>query len=309
MRREDLKAAVAQGSESESVEYKASFDPKSSAEWLEIIKDIVALANSGGGIILFGVADGGGTTGFDCTPLNGIDPAELTDKVGKYTGQQFQAFELIKSDKDSTDPFAVLVHGVATPIVFSKPGTYDVGGGKQKTAFAAGTVYFRHGAKSEPGNSEDLRWFVERRVEEIRKSWLDGIVKVVEAPAGTHVQIVETIPSPTAGIRLVDDPTAPAFYRASVDETHPFRQKEVVEAINEALKGKKSIKAFQVQCVRHAHQIEQNPTLCYKQKYASARYSRAFVDWILAQYDADSAFFENAKIKADELKHSTAASP
>jgi hypothetical protein len=36
-----------------------------------------------------------------------------------------------------------LVNGTANPIVFSKPGTYDIGGGKQKTAFSAGTVYFQ----------------------------------------------------------------------------------------------------------------------------------------------------------------------
>ena len=49
---------------------------------------------------------------------------------------------------------------------------------------------FKHGAKSEPGNSDDLRWFLERRIEEIRKSWLEGIVKVVEAPAGARVQVI-----------------------------------------------------------------------------------------------------------------------
>ena len=46
---------------------------------------------------------------------------------------------------------------------------------KQKTAFSAGTVYFRHGAKSEPGTSEDLRASLERELDRIRSSWLDGI--------------------------------------------------------------------------------------------------------------------------------------
>ena len=302
---EDVRAAINCGTESESIEFKASLDPQSLAEWLEVVKDLVALANSGGGFIVFGVADSGKLSPFDCSTLYDVDPAVLTDKLNKYTGQQFHGFELVKLHLEARSLFAIVVSGVNSPLVFSRPGTYDIGGGKQKTAFSTGTVYFRHGAKSEPGNSEDLRCFVERRVEEIRKSWLDGIAKVVEAPTGSKVQIVppgENV-STVQGIRLVDDSSAPAFHSVSVDVTHPFRQKEVVGEINRALNGAKVVKPFQVQCVRHAHSIDSNVTFCYKQKFASARYSLAFVSWILEQYAADSSFFEAAKAKMDELKH------
>ena len=310
MLKEDIDAAIEHGSETETVEYKDSFDPGAPADWLEIIKDIVALANSGGGTIVFGIADDGTPSSFDCAPLFAIDPADVTNKIFKYTGQQFSGFDFIKKEKGSQVLFVIWVHGVPNPLVFSKPGTYDIGGGKQKTAFSAGTVYFRHGAKSEPSNSDDLRWFLERRIEEIRKSWLDGIVKVVEAPTGSHVQIVTSastaeMPSP---VRLVNDPAAPAYYQVPVDETHPFRQKDVVAEVNTALKGAKTIKPFQVQCVRQAHNIDKEPTFCYRQKFASARYSKAFVEWIIDQYNADASFFETAKAKADEIRHSAAAS-
>lgn len=303
MLREDVQAAIDHGSESESVEYKAAFDSNSPADWAEIIKDIVALANSGGGVIIFGIADDGTVSGFDSRPLAGLDPADLTNKLYKYTGQQLYAFEILKATKGTKELVALLVNGTANPIVFSKPGTYDIGGGKQKTAFSAGTVYFRHGAKSEPGNSDDLRWFLERRIEEIRKSWLEGIVKVVEAPAGAQVQVITSAPAENPSlVRLVNDPSAPAFYRTSVDQTHPFRQKEVVEEVNKALKGAKVIKPFHILCVRQAHKTDENATFCYKQKYASARYSQAFVEWIIEQYTGDQAFFENAKVALDEIK-------
>lgn len=302
---EDLRAAINGGTESESIEFKASLDLQSTAEWLEIVKDIVALANSGGGSVVFGVADSGELSTFDCSTLYSSDPAVLTDKINKYTGQQFHSFEFVKLPTDARALFAIVVSGVTFPVVFSKPGTYDIGGGRQKTAFSAGTVYFRHGAKSEPGNSEDLRRFVERRVEEIRRSWLDGIAKVVEAPNGSEVKIVPPggDDSTAQGIRLVADPSAPPFHAVSVDVTHPFRQKEVVAEINRALKGARTIKPFQVQCVRQAYDTDSNATFCYKQKFASARYSQAFVDWILEQYAAESSFFEAAKVKMDELKH------
>jgi hypothetical protein len=149
---------------------------------------------------------------------------------------------------------------------------------------------------------------LERRIEELRKSWLEGIVKVVEAPAGAKVQILtSTSPETPSTMRLVNDPSAPAYYRASVDETHPFRQKEVVEEVNKALKGSKVIKPFHVQCVRQAHKTDDNATFCYRQKYSSARYSQAFVDWIIERYTADQGFFENAKTTIDQLKHDASA--
>src|SRR5574340_574293 len=57
-----------------------------------------------------------------------------------------------------------------TPLVFTRVGTYEVAVGKQKTVFSVGTVYFRHGAKSEPGTSDDLRAFLERELELIKRS-------------------------------------------------------------------------------------------------------------------------------------------
>jgi hypothetical protein len=94
-------------------------------------------------VIIFGIADDGTVGGFDSRPLAGLDPADLTNKLYKYTGQQLYAFEILKATKGTKELVALLVNGTANPIVFSKPGTYDIGGGKQKTAFSAGTVYFQ----------------------------------------------------------------------------------------------------------------------------------------------------------------------
>lgn len=52
-----LDKALTATSENESIDFKRSFNPASTEEWLEIIKDIVAMANSGGGIILIGVKE------------------------------------------------------------------------------------------------------------------------------------------------------------------------------------------------------------------------------------------------------------
>jgi len=92
--------------------------------------------------------------------------------------------------------------------------TYEIGGGKQKTVFSAGTVYFRHGAKSEPGTSDDLWQFLEREIEATRRSWLDGIAKVVDAPTGARIAVIApeaqaANPSGAVSLRLTNDPNAP----------------------------------------------------------------------------------------------------
>lgn len=57
-----LEKGLAAKRESKFVEFKESFDPKDSGDWCEIAKDIVAIANTGGGIILIGLSNVGGPT-------------------------------------------------------------------------------------------------------------------------------------------------------------------------------------------------------------------------------------------------------
>ncbi len=151
--------------ESKYLDFKEKFDINQTQDWCEIIKDIVAMANSGGGCILIGARNDGTPYGWDVTPLLNLDPAQITDKIAKYTGEQYADFYIKKIKKNDHRLVALLVHSVSIPMIFIQPGTYDNGNGKQKTAFAKGTIYFRHGAKSEPGNSKDLRGCIDREIE------------------------------------------------------------------------------------------------------------------------------------------------
>jgi predicted HTH transcriptional regulator len=51
----NLESALQSSSESIRTEFKESFDISSPQEWCELIKDIVAIANTEGGVILIGV--------------------------------------------------------------------------------------------------------------------------------------------------------------------------------------------------------------------------------------------------------------
>ena len=287
--------------ESANVDFKERFNPESSKDWCEIVKDIVAMANSGGGCLVFGVRDDGSLTGWSPDPILTMDPATFTDKVLRYTGRQFANFEIVKRDREGR-PIAMLVVGeVRVPIVFSKPGTYSVGGGRQKTAFAQGTVYFRHGAKSEPGTTDDLSEMLERRLKEERNHLLANVRRVFQAPPGHGVVLVgdgEIINDKAVGaqIRLTNDPKAPAFRPTTPDFTYPFRQKEVVEEVNRRLAGKCEINAHDILCVRRIHGVDgTKPEFFEKRKFSSPQYTEQFVDWLIEEYNADSDFFETAR--------------
>lgn len=176
-------------SESKHLEFKIEFDVSSKQSWAEIIKDVVAISNSGGGLMLFGVTDQGEATGYDIAPLIELDPATISDKIHKYTGVHFSGFSLSLQHKFGIPIACLEIEATKSPIVFSKPGTYDIGRGKQKTAFSQGTVYFRHGAKSEPGTYEDLREFIEIRISEERKQILNNFKKIISLPEDHEVLV------------------------------------------------------------------------------------------------------------------------
>ena len=302
-----IEESLALGHEIDCVDFKREFDPTSNPQWLELLKDIVAMANSGGGIILLGLDDDGLPSSGDVSHLFELDPADITNKIYKYTDHQFHDFQFIEASKRDITICALVVGPAPIPIIFTKPGTYSIENNRQKTAFSAGTVYFRHGAKSEPGCTDDLRSSFERLLSFTKSSWLDGIAKIVEAPAGARIAVlppeIRQSDSPQAvPIRIVDDPTASPYFALKVDDTHPHRGKEVIALVNQRLSPHKSITSHTIVCIRRVHQIQKDIRLCYTMNYSAPRYSNDFVEWIVAQYEKNSSFFEEVKLAYDRLK-------
>ena len=151
--------------ESKRVDFKREFDLAAGEAWRELIKDLVAMANSGGGVIVIGVANDGSSTAFDPTAVMAHDTADIANKISRYIGNQLLDIEVVGIERAGQLCAALVVLETDVPIVFSKPGTYDIGGGRQKTAFSQGTIYFRHGSKSEPGNRDDLANWRDRTME------------------------------------------------------------------------------------------------------------------------------------------------
>jgi Putative DNA-binding domain len=287
-------------SESKSVDFKSAFDPDRLADWCELLKDVVAMANSGGGTILIGVADNGQcTSGSSGLKILQTDPAMVTDKIAKYTGVQFDAFTIDAVKRRGRKVAMITIGWADPPMIFEKPGTYTLEDGKQqKTAFGAGTFYVRHGAKSEPARSADIARLVDRHVQRARREWLLGVKKVSLAPRGSTVSVLprgvvqSTDPSATP-IRITDDPGAPGYQVIDPDKTHPWRQKELLEQLNKSLSAK--INPYDLLAVRRLHHVDDDPNFVHRARFGSNQYSPAFADWLLKQHAADPRFFKKCR--------------
>ena len=186
-----IKKTINAKRESKYIEFKVNFDPHSIREWCEIIKDIVAISNSGGGAILFGVDNQGKPQPVDLSALSKLDPADIANKLSKYIGNIEIEIQVSDIDKEQSKLVIFIIIGARMPIVFSKPGQYPIESGKQNTAFSQGTVYFRHGAKSEPGTTEDIRRSLDKQLNHIQKVWMKNVRKVVAAPQNSEIVMIK----------------------------------------------------------------------------------------------------------------------
>lgn len=236
-----VKKALGASRESKRIEFKRGFESGAPGSWCELIKDIVALANSGCGIVIFGLDSAGTPSGESIAEIESLDPADISNKLGKYIGVPNFEIETFGLRKGGHKLYALAISGTSVPHVFVQPGTYDIGSGKQKTAFSLGTVYFRHGAKSEPGNTDDLRASMDRALNGIRKLWIKGVRQVVQAPPGAEIvtfrRTAPQAPAIAKSVRAVHDQSATpiALTRDKNNATGTIYYEEIAEGIFEEI--------------------------------------------------------------------------
>jgi hypothetical protein len=252
-------------------------------DYVELVRDIAAMANSGGGVV---VLDG----------TAAADEELIHEQLERYAEPEFEGVTLEPITRAGRPATAVVVEGVRNaPLVFTRAGRAG-----DHVLFVQGGLYFRHGAKSEPATGEDVRDFIRRQLEATRTQWLANIRQVMHAPDGAEVAVIETAERDEEGrptlIRLTTDPHAPLYGQVDPDQSHPYRQKEVIREVNARL-GEGAVNAFDVLSVRRVHAIseETRPEFVHVPKFGSPQYSDAFVDWLVGEQQRDREFFTRAK--------------
>jgi predicted HTH transcriptional regulator len=153
-------------SEEESeLDFKEKFDPNKEYDWVELIRDIVAMANTNGGVIVFGCDSHGRWLGSGPGTVDSTDHSEAMNKIFSYTGENFDGVFFGHVTRDSQRARAWFVRKSRKVLVFKRDGSYEPGNPKKGgAAFRAGQVLVRHGSKSEFATAADLETIIEERV-------------------------------------------------------------------------------------------------------------------------------------------------
>lgn len=288
--------ALAAAGEAEAFAFKRDFQA-TAAGWLDAVRDMAALANSGGGVIFFGLDEHGVPSGADLSALDGVDATAIANEFQKFTGVrpgiQKRALEKagqrlvawLVAEADHPIPF---IHANANPALGhnSQPGASAPAGP------ARGSVYFRHGAKSEPAEPADFARFFERKLEQKRKLWTEAIRQVMETPAGKMaVVLYDDEPQPlTAAL----PEAAPRYVPADPDRTHPYTPKELIATFNERVSDRR-INNYDILAVRYHHGLDDREEFIFHIHMASPRYSDQFLEWLIGCHRADPEFFDHAR--------------
>jgi len=249
-------------------------NPEAGQDWQNLIRDIVAIANTTGGVVLVGVDHKGKPIRTQESTLNAQD---LSSRMQAFTGTDFQDFRIQQTHNNST---AIIIGHSPTPLVEKETGV----------------VYMRRGGKTKPAETKDLQRATEKLLKQMRRELISLVREITSAAQrGTTLEIhhIEQTAS-GATVRVTHDPDAPQIRISNPDTFWPYRQKEVVELVNQALPANKQVRPYEIMCVRKVHNTDQLEEFTLKQSHASNKYSDQFVKWLIEQYRKDKDFFDRA---------------
>jgi hypothetical protein len=229
-------------------------------------KDVVALANAGGGVV---VTD---------------DPPDVDALRSQI---DFDDLELTRIDRGYA-----LVVGAAG----EAPLTLDTQG-----------AYFRHGARSVPATRDDLKRFMDRRLQQVRRRLIGDIKRVITAPEGSEIVAIEREEDEHGErtIRITTDEHAPLYRAVDFDVTHPYRQKELIAEVNARVPDDKAINSYEFQAVKRTYDID--PDFVHRPRFGTNQYSEAFVDWLAERIQTDGEFIARARTHYQELRRVSAS--
>lgn len=259
--------------ESSHVEFKSIVAIQGKESWCEIIKDIVAVSNSGGGKIYFGCSDSGCRVNIeDDAKVSVPDPADIVNHIGSYTNSTTPNIIVdVASDHDSWY-WVVTVSESNSPIVFDREGSYSTGSGKPKIAFRVGVVYTRQAGRSCPANSGSIRDIFDRMMQ----YRLSLVKQVLSAPVGTSMAIKtgeEIAGDGVSDVRVVDDPNASHVFvdPTNITDFYPYDYKSLTSELRLRIAGFKQNGVYH-DCRKHVESLAE-PGLCTRWYYNPNNYS------------------------------------
>jgi len=187
--------------EASDLELKESFDLDSPGDRLQLVKEIVAMANASGGTIYLGVTDDGASRpGIDEKCATALDPARLTDLVDPYISPDHLELRVSRNSGEAPGRVVVSIAVPAfpdPPLVLCRKGEYVGADKKPVLVFRQQTVYRRKGTKAEPASRQDFREWIAAAVTAENDRWRSRVALLSNLPPGA---VLEVRPSEGAAV-------------------------------------------------------------------------------------------------------------
>ena len=188
--------------ESAHIDFKREFRG-TTKDWVNLLKDIVAMANAGGGLVIFGVDKNGSTVGIERTLADVFDPANITNKLNKYATQARITTAYAELPFYRKQFGFLIIYTAPKIIVFESDGGYQDDNGRQRKAFFRGVIYTRTPGSNTEARQTDLDGMIDKIVQDRIHSLVAKIEKVAHLPVNAEL-IARDPAAPSRGYVLVD---------------------------------------------------------------------------------------------------------
>lgn len=186
---------VQRRTESAKLDYKREYDPSDAKNRIMLVKHVLAMANTAGGYVVFGVDDDGTLIGLDTTVAGRLDEATIRAQVAGYSSVPINLFVDNRVMYEETRLVVVTVLPLMDRIaVVNADGQYHEGS-RQSFAFRKGDVLVRHGSASERWNQADADYLFRRAALAQKEQWLQefsrDLSRVVQLARGDATPVID----------------------------------------------------------------------------------------------------------------------
>jgi len=176
-----------------TIEAKLTVDLDDPASRMQLVKELVAFANTQGGSLHVGVADDGSRPGIDADLAGKLDPSRLCDVVNSYIHPDHLEIDVVPESSDDSERTVVRIsvrRYPSPPIVIAKQGNYQGTDGNQPSAFRVGDVLVRKGTKVERAARPDYQNWIQESAEAARRLLMERVALITRMPEGASLQVV-----------------------------------------------------------------------------------------------------------------------
>jgi hypothetical protein len=186
---EKIEQLLAEGGESETLDYKRTLDLSQKFDQVELAKDIAAMQVDGGYIVV-GADDNGKPTGeLTESQTKLFDESRLRSKLLKYLPAPFDLQSCTYEREGNWIAAIVTQPNPSGFMIMQADGQYGSGKGNT-TVFRKGDIFVRHGTASERWSQHDIERILKRvvaaRKEEWRRENTEGVLSIIQAEASAR---------------------------------------------------------------------------------------------------------------------------